>query len=72
MEMEMKMKLICTVSLDFVIYMQYAPVDTINQDKERSKPKRQHNGVRDAKVPKRQHNGVRDAKVLVGYGGRGG
>jgi hypothetical protein len=34
--------------------MQCAPVDTINRDKERSKPKRQHNGVRDAKVPKRQ------------------
>jgi hypothetical protein len=27
--------------------------------------------VRDAKVPKRQHNGVRDAKALVGYGGGG-
>jgi hypothetical protein len=33
MEMKMKMKLICTVSLDlFMIYMQYAPVDTINRD----------------------------------------
>jgi hypothetical protein len=51
---------------------QYAPVDTINRDNERSQPsKRQHNGVRDAKVPKRQHNGVRGAKVLVGYGGGG-
>jgi hypothetical protein len=50
---------------------QYASVDTINRDNERSQPKRQHNGVRDAKVPKRQHNGVRDAKALVGYGGGG-
>jgi hypothetical protein len=50
---------------------QYAPVDTINRDNERSQPKRQHNGVRDAKVPKRQNNGARDAKVLVGYGGGG-
>jgi hypothetical protein len=44
---------------------QYAPVDTTNRDNERNQPKRQHNGVRDAKVPKRQHNGVRGAKVLV-------
>jgi hypothetical protein len=53
------------------MHMQYAPVDTTNRDKERSKPKRQHNGVRDAKVPKRQNNGARDAKVLVGHGGGG-
>jgi hypothetical protein len=51
---------------------QYAPVDTISRkDNERSQPKRQHNGVRDAKVPKRPNNGARDAKVLVGYGGGG-
>ena len=54
MQMQMKMVLICAVCVIEHHNTQYAPVDTTNRDNERSQPKRQHNGVRDAKVPKRQ------------------
>jgi hypothetical protein len=78
MEMEMVMAMVMEMVMVMVVMhcviehhnTQYAPVDAINRDNERSQPKRRHNGVRDAKVPERQHNGVRGAKVRAGWARR--